>query len=170
MYCWIQFANISLRIFASEILTSKFVCLFFVVFSHLVLDFSLLGFIWILIQFHYWKIVYSYYLFFPNSGLGDYTYLGICLFILACPFYRHTHVHSNLIFLGIFVISIVMSALSDFIDLSPVFFFFDESGYRFIYFFFSNNQPLLSLMFKLFYSSFLFVYICMECIFLSLHI
>jgi len=51
----------------------------------------------LLIKFIYWQSVCSHFLFLLDSVLGDYAFLGICPFLLNCPFYWHTIFLSNIL-------------------------------------------------------------------------
>ena len=86
--------------------------------SCLILDFCLLGVLVLLTQFHYWKLICSYFLYLPDSVLGNFTFLGTYLLFLGCLFFClfvfwHVIVHSNLLMtLCISVVTVVTSLLS----------------------------------------------------------
>ena len=73
--------------------------------SHLVLDFCLLGVFKSQFQLQCLWMVCLYFLFLPGSVLGDCTFLRICPFLLDCPFYWH-------IIACVSVVSIVTSPFS----------------------------------------------------------
>ena len=53
---------------------------------------------------NYWfNLVCSYFLFLPDSVLGEWMFLGIYPFLLVCPFYYHIIVHSNLLWSFVFL-------------------------------------------------------------------
>ena len=92
--------------------------------SFLVLYFCLFGVFWLLIQFHYWKLVCSSFLFLLDLVLGDCTFLGSYPFLLGCPIYWHIiFVCGNLLWSFVFLWYLFnfSSFISDFIDLGPLF-------------------------------------------------
>ena len=122
--------------------------------SHLVLDFCLLGVFYSQFQFKYLWLACSYFLFLLGSVLGDYTILRICPFLPGYPFYCHIVVHNSLIILCISALSVVTSPFS-FLILSIWFFslFFLISLHKVlsILFIFSKNQLLVLLIFTITY-------------------
>ena len=64
--------------------------------SHLVLNFCLLGVFKSQIQLQYLLLVWSYFLFLHGSVLGDGTFLRICPFFLGCLIYCHIVACSSL--------------------------------------------------------------------------
>ena len=119
--------------------------------NHLVLEFCLWGFFKLLIQFHYWQFACSYFLFLSDSVFGDYTFLGICPFLLGCPLYWQVIIHSNLLMIPcISVVSIVniFSIISDFIYLRlALFILVSAAKVLSILFIFSRNELLILLIF-----------------------
>ena len=85
--------------------------------SHLVLDFCLLGVFCSIDSVPLLVIICSYFLFLPDSVLADCTFLGVYPFLLSCPFYWFVIVHSNHLWFLVFMwyqlkIFVVVQSLS----------------------------------------------------------
>ena len=119
---------------------------------YLVLDFCLLETFWLPVEFNYWKSVCSYFLFLPDSVLGDCAFLGICPFLLDCSFYWRILLcvvsYYPLYFCGMGY----SFSISDCIDMGLLS-FFDESDKLLNLFIFSRNQLLVPLVFSIFFLS-----------------
>ena len=93
--------------------------------SHLVLDFCLLGVFILLIQFHYWWLIRSYFLFLPCAVFGDSMFLGI-YFLLVVHYIGILWLiiisHISWYFCGISCN--LTFFISDFIYVAHLFFFF----------------------------------------------
>ena len=64
-----------------------------------------------MIQFHYWQLNCSDFIFLLISVLGDFTFLGICPFLLCCLFYWHIVVSYEPLYLWSTVIIYSLSFL-----------------------------------------------------------
>ena len=143
--------------------------------SHLVLDFCLLEVFKSQFQFQYLWFVHSSFLFLLGLILEDCTFLRICAFLLGCPIYWHIvacsslydplhfcNVHCNF---SLFI--------SNFIDLSPLFFswwvslrvynfvdLFKEPAFSFINLFCDFLYSVSFISFLMFMISFLLLVLC----------
>ena len=106
------------------------------------LEFCLLRVFWWLIQ-----LICSYFLFLPDSVLGDCMRLEIYGFLLGCPIYLCLIICSNLLWSFVFCVCDVrynISFIFGFIVLGPLCFFFDGPSKKFIVFFYLFKELVLS--------------------------
>ena len=128
--------------------------------SHLVLDFcswELFFFIPCSISL---LVSSSYFIFLPDSVLGDCTFLEIYQFLLGCPFYWHKSVHSNLLWSFVFLWYLLFPFWFYLFGSSLSLSFSDEPSLRFINFIFSKKQLLVLLIFATVF--FMSIYFCSD--------
>ena len=121
--------------------------------SHLVLDFCLLGVFILLIQFHYWWLIRSYFLFLPCAVFGDCMFLGI-YFLLVVHFIGILWLiiisHISWYFCGISCN--LTFFISDFIYVAHLFFFFLIYLAKRYKFSFRRTNSFFTLIFFVFFS------------------
>ena len=118
--------------------------------SHQVLDFCFLEVFKSHFQLQHLWLVYSYFLFLPDSVFVGCTFVRICPFLLGCPFYWHTVAHSILSWSFVYVgfnFSFLISNLL--IWTLSLFFLMSLANGLWILLTFSKKQLLVSLIFSI---------------------
>lgn len=117
--------------------------------------FILGGVLKLLILFHYWSLISSYFLFLASLVLGDCKFLRICPFFLGFPFYWCIVNCTSLLFYTVFLSYLLHLLLFHFWFYSFVvsLFFLGACSWRCVSLVCLFNKPALSFI-NLFYSFF----------------